>query len=120
MSEPYYNANGKLIPRAKLTHAQQRKKDQWYHPNPPVGATANVETVITPTWMHSMIHSMILINILMMLLIDRKDETWKDIVNTLKKQYNYLENGDIVTCGDEVLQFSQKFRFIVCVSLTTY
>ena len=115
MRDEYYNKKGKAIPRKELSKEQRLKKDQWYHPNPPVGVTAGVKTIIPPTWMHGMIHSMVMINILMMLLVDRRTKEWAAIVNALKLQYNYLENGDIVTCGDEVLKFSQKFRFFFVI-----
>lgn len=117
----FENEKGKQIPRKDLPAELREYKDRWYHPNPPIGAMAGVKTIITPTWMHGIIHSMVLINVLMMLLIDRKSTEWGNIVNALKQQYNYLENGDIVTCGDEVAQFANKFReFYVSVSPSSF
>ena len=108
----YYKPNGQPIPEKNLSQDLVDEKKRYAHPNPPVGIVADVKTIVPPTWMHAMIHSMVLINILIMLLINRRDKQWGKIVAALKLQYNYLENGDIVTCGDEVLQFVKKFRVV--------
>ena len=116
----FYKPNGQPIPEKQLSQEELDEKHRYQHPQPHIGVAAGVEIVVPPTWMHSQIHAMVLINILMMLLLDKKDPQWGDIVATLKKQYGYLQNGDIVACGEEVLQFARKFSLLLTCYLCLF
>lgn len=106
--DEFYDKKGKAIPLKKLSQEQKKWKKMHYHPKPPV-SISECPTVIPPTVMHATVHSTILIHTTMLLLVNRKDSAYAAIVQSIKKQYNYLNNGDIASCGEEVAKFMKKF-----------
>ena len=67
-------------------------------------------SIITPTWLHAMGHCGMLVCLLFRSLIDINDKGYAAFIKSLSMQFDFLENGDIISSTSAFLTMLQELR----------
>lgn len=71
-------------------------------------------SIIWPTMLHSMSHCGMLIMTLIIALIDKGSEKYRAFMKSLSMQFDFLNNGDIMSSTTAFLTFIKELRCVVC------